>query len=255
MTAGGALLVLLHGLGGNRAVWDPLIRLLPGSPVGAPPKATAARGPGWLALDLPGHGAAAPLPAYTYRACAEAVAAAIPGHADVTVLGHSFGGVVGLALAALRPVRSVVTVGMRAQWPAEFVATLAGLAAKPPRQFHTREQAAAFLLRINALDGLLGPDSGFARHGTAADTAEGWGLRNDPRTYRIGAPPFDDLLAAAGDAGTTMTLAHGETDPMVAIGDYDELAARHGARIAVLPGLGHNAHVQDPAAVLGLLRT
>lgn len=253
MTTGEPLLVLLHGLGGNRAVWDPLTRLLADGRLDATPEATGARGPGWLALDLPGHGVAAPLPAYTYRACAEVVASALPADADVTVLGHSFGGVVGLALAGLRPVRAVRTVGMRSQWPAEFVATLAGLADKPPRHFATREQAAAFLLRINALDGLLGSDSGFARHGTVADGDGGWCLSNDPRAFGLPAPPFDDLLTAARDAGTAVTLAHGESDAMVATGDYDELAARHDVRIVVLPGLGHNAHVQDPVAVLGLL--
>ena len=45
-----------------------------------------------------------------------------------------------------------------------------------------------------------------------------------------------------------MVLARGEHDPMVS---HDQLAALV-ADPVTLPGLGHNAHVEDPAAVLAL---
>lgn len=238
-------LLLLHGLGGNAGAWSRTAALLGGG--------SQLTGPGWLAVDLPGHGYAAPLPEYSYQACAHAVSHELPPDAPVDVLGHSFGGVVGLALAGLRPVRSVVTVGMRVVWPPEFVAGLVALAAKPPRSFAERAAAAAFLLRINGLDDLLGEDSEFVRRGLSEDPDGRYWLRHDARVFGVGEPPFDELLATATATGTTVTLAHGAHDAMVAVGDYSGLAARYGASPAVLPGLGHNAHVEDPSAVLDLL--
>lgn len=234
----GALLVLLHGLGGNSGVWSGLLPLLSGQR--------------WLAVDLPGHGRSPELPSYSYLGCAEAVAAALPEDTDVVVLGHSFGGAVGLALAGLRPVDRVVTVGMRSIWPAEFTASLAALAAKPPRTLENRDDAAAFLLRINGLGDFLTADSEFARRGLRAE-GNRWRVAQDPRSFGVGEPPFDSLFGAAVGGGASVTVAHGERDPMVAVGDYDEFAVRYGVDVVVLPGLGHNAHVQSPEAITGLL--
>lgn len=234
----GPLLVLLHGLSGNSGVWSSLLPHLSGRR--------------WLAVDLPGHGRSPALAAYTYANCADAVDAVLPDDDEVVVLGHSFGGVVGLALAAVRPVDRVVTVGMRTVWPPEFTATLDGLAAKPARGFGSRDAAAAFLLRINALDEFFTGDSDLVARGiVGAET--GWRLAQDPRTYGVGEPPFDTLFAGAVGTGTAVTVAHGEHDVMVAVGDYDQFAARYGVGVVVLPGVGHNAHVESPASVVGLL--
>lgn len=253
-------ILLLHGLGANAGVWTGVAELL--SPGGGQSTERGLAGGGWLAPDLPGHGYADPLPAYTYPACAEVLAAALPADDPIDVLGHSFGGVVGLALAQLRPVRSVVTVGMRVVWPAEFVAGLAGLAAKPPHAFSSRGEAAAFLLRVNALDALVDEHGEFVRRGLREDADGRWWLRHDPRAFGVGEPPFDALLAASTAAGTAVTLAHGTGDAMVGVGDYDSLVAfgdddsrvaLPAATVAALSGLGHNAHVEDPSAVLALL--
>lgn len=233
-------LVLLHGLGGNAGVWDGAGRLL--GHVTADD--TGLRGPGWLAPDLAGHGYAERWPSYSYPDCAAAVAAVLPPEGPVDVLGHSFGGAVGLALAGLRPVRSVVTVGMRVVWPSEFVAALAGLAAKPPRSFADRDEAAAFLLRVN---GLRSAAPEFLDRGLRTDADGRWWLTHDPASFAVGEPPVARWLATAGD--TSVTMARGAGDQMVADGDYEG----YGVATATLPDLGHNAHVEDPAAVLALL--
>lgn len=233
----GPLLVLLHGIGGNSGAWSGLLPLLSGRR--------------WIAVDLPGHGRSPALPSYSYVGYAEAVAAALPYADDVAVLGHSFGGAVGLALAAVRPVRVVITVGMRAIWPAEFTASLDSLAVKPVRTFASRAEAATFLLRINGLGDFLDADSEFVERGIVGGES-GWRLAQDPRSFGSGEPPFDALFGGAVSADTAVTVSHGERDPMVAVGDYDEYAT-HGLTVVVLPGLGHNAHVEDPPAVAGLL--
>lgn len=96
----GEPLVLLHGLGGSSANWALL----------APRLAERRR---VVIVDLPGHGRSAPLPAApgvgTY---ADRVAALLEriGAEGAVVVGHSFGGVVGLRLAARHPalVRALV---------------------------------------------------------------------------------------------------------------------------------------------------
>jgi pimeloyl-ACP methyl ester carboxylesterase len=89
--SGDPLLVLLHGLGATGDVW-----------VGWRPW-LAQRWPGrWIAPDLPGHGGSPPLAVYTFDGFAGAVAGIVPPGARAVVLGHSLGGVVGLALAQWR---------------------------------------------------------------------------------------------------------------------------------------------------------
>ena len=51
------------------------------------------------------------------------------------------------------------------------------------------------------------------------------------------------------EARAQITLARGEHDPLVT----DDQLARLQATRVTLPGLGHNAHVEDPAAVAALL--
>ena len=105
------VLLLLHGLGATGDVWDGWQPL------------PARRWPGrWLAPDLPGHGGSRPLPSYTFDALAAAVASIASGGARTVVLGHSLGGVVGLALASGRfsvPVQAVIGLGIKVAWTQE----------------------------------------------------------------------------------------------------------------------------------------
>jgi pimeloyl-ACP methyl ester carboxylesterase len=93
-------LVLLHGLGGSRSNWAFL----------APELARTRR---VLVVDLPGHGRSSALPAAPgLGPYADRVAKLLEeeGLAPADVVGHSFGGLVGIRLAVRRPelVRSLV---------------------------------------------------------------------------------------------------------------------------------------------------
>src|SRR2546421_11281236 len=133
--SGEPLLVLLHGLGATSDVWGGWWPLL------------ARRWPGrWLAPDLPGHGGSPPLAAYTFDGYAAAVAGIVPPGARVVVLGHSLGGVVGLALASGRfpvPVQAVLGLGVKGGWGGGDLGRAQAGAPPPPARVASRGEAAA----------------------------------------------------------------------------------------------------------------
>ncbi len=73
-----------------------------------------------------------------------------------------------------------------------------------------------------------------------------WRLAMDPGAFAVGAPDMARLLA---QSQAPVTLARGEHDPM----NTDEQLARLGAVAVTLPGLGHNAHVENPELSIALL--
>lgn len=239
--AGGPTLLLLHGLGATGAVWDGLGALLPGHWPGS-----------WVVPDLPGHGRSAPLRRYSFGGLAAAVAGALEPETaagtPVVVLGHSLGGVVALALGSgwfgVRP-SAVGGLGIKVRWSAEELARAAELAARPSRTFATREEAVERALKMAGLAGLVLP--GDRRVDAAVVPSErGWRLTLDPAAFTVGAPDMDGLLAAAR---APVLLAAGEHDPMSPVEHLRPLVPEP----VVLKGLGHNAHVEDPAAFVPLL--
>jgi pimeloyl-ACP methyl ester carboxylesterase len=227
--SGGPVVLLLHGLGATAEVWDGLAELLPGA---------------WVAPDLPGHGGSPPLARYTFAAVADAVAELVDP-AGTVIVGHSFGGVVGLHLAARPGVRAVVGLGIKVAWTGEELARASALAARDPAWFDTRADAVARHLRLSGLDGLVPPDAPAAAAGVVGEDGR-WRPALDPRAFGVGDPEVAALLAAAP---VPVLLARGEHDAMVGAAQLRTLAPD----AVDLPGLGHNAHVQDPAAVAALL--
>ncbi|WBB69897.1 alpha/beta fold hydrolase [Micromonospora sp. WMMD812] len=230
------VLVLLHGMGATGEVWLPWAPLLerwwPGR---------------WLAPDLAGHGWAPPLPGYSFAALADRVATALAPTDRLVVLGHSLGGVVGLALAARAgglPVDAVIGLGIKAVWSEAELAKARDLADRPVTWFASRDEAARRYLRVSGLAGLLAPDHPVVEGGLRQVDGR-WRLAMDPGAFAVGEPNLPALLAATD---VPVLLARGEHDPMVTDAQLKEL----GVPVATLPGLGHNAHVEDPAAVLAL---
>ncbi|MFI6226009.1 alpha/beta fold hydrolase [Micromonospora echinospora] len=235
---GQPVLLLLHGLAANGAVWDgwrPVLRQ---------------RWPGrWLAPDLPGHGGSDPLDDYTFHTLATAVARILDPGQRLVVLGHSLGGVLGLTLAGggfALPIEAVVGLGVKVAWGEEELTRFAALAQRPVTWFDSRAEATARYLRISGLDGLLDPTSPTVDAGLRSEDGR-WRLALDPSAFAVGAPDMAGLLAGSR---AEVTLARGERDQMVS---HEQLTQLVPAPVA-LPGLGHNAHVEDPAAVFELLR-
>jgi pimeloyl-ACP methyl ester carboxylesterase len=225
------VLILLHGLGATGDIferWRPLL---------------AQAWPGrWVAPDLPGHGGSPALPAYTFDSLAAAVALLVEPDGRTVVFGHSLGGVVGLLL---QPVRAVVGLGIKIEWSADELQRARAIAERPAVWYPTRAEAAARHLRVSGLVGLLEPDDPAVDAGLRARDGQ-WGLALDATAFAVGAPDMPGLLAGTG---ATVVLARGADDPM----NTDEQIAGLGVPPVTLPGLGHNAHVENPAACLELL--
>jgi pimeloyl-ACP methyl ester carboxylesterase len=235
--SGEPVLVLLHGLGATGDVWNRWRPLL------------ARHWPGrWLAPDLPGHGGSPPLPGYTFGSLAAPVAGLVPAGDRAVVLGHSLGGVAGLELSSGRfavRVEAVIGLGIKVVWEQEELARARALAGREPAWFASRDEAAARYLRISGLTGLLSPGDPAVDAGLRQARGR-WRLAMDPGAFGVGAPDMAGLLARSQ---APVILARGENDPM----NTDAQLARLGTPTVTLPGLGHNAHVEDPSQVVTLV--
>lgn len=229
-----SVLLLLHGLGATGEVWHGLLeRAWPGEV---------------LAPDLPGHGRSPRLADYTFESMTASVASGVPRGRPVVVLGHSLGGVLALELACGEYGVDVVAaggLGIKLRWSEAELAKAAEVAGRPERVFATREEAVDRWLKVSGLAGLVPADSPRVDAGVRpAD--DGWRVAVDPRAFGVGAPDVPALLARA--KGRTV-LAAGERDPMCPREHLLD-ASPDGV---ILPGVGHNAHVEDPSTLWPLL--
>ena len=235
--SGEPVLLLLHGLGATGDVWQGWRPLL------------ARRWPGrWLAPDLPGHGGSPPLSGYSFESLAAAIAGIADAGAPTVVLGHSLGGVVGLALAGGgfdMPVQAVIGLGIKVAWTEEELGRARAVAQRSPAWFASRDEAATRYLRISGLAGLLAAGSPAVDAGLREQHGR-WRLAMDPGALAVGAPDMAQLLARTQ---APVTLARGEHDAM----NTGEQLTRLGVPAVTLPGLGHNAHVQSPHLSITLL--
>lgn len=235
--SGQDLLVMLHGLGATGAVWSALCA-----------NAASHWGGRWLVLDLPGHGQSGRQPSYALGQCAATVAHAVLPRLDsqgrLVVLGHSFGGVIGLALATgwfgVMPDR-VFAAGIKVSWTDDEVRRLQTLATQPARLFETEAEARDRYLKVSGLAPVAAPDSAAVARGIASE-GHAWRLAMDPAANGVGKPPLRDLV---GLARCPIHLAVGQNDAMVTL---EETRSIDPAATDLGPH-GHNVMVEAPEAV------
>jgi pimeloyl-ACP methyl ester carboxylesterase len=243
-------MVLLHALGLSRHSWDPVVPAL-------------ATHFDVHAIDLPGFGDAARLPADidpSPVALARAVAAQLDaaGIRAPHVVGNSIGGWVALELARIRPVASLTLLAPAGMWPAAT-----------PRYCRYSLRTTRWLTRHGApiLDRLVRYRVGRLlvlgqSHGRPARISVAQ-ARAAIRCMGT-APGFDATLAATinnryvpdGALEVPTTVAYGTRDrilPRRSWRDADRLPA--GTVIATLPRCGHIPMYDDPAAVAHLIMT
>jgi pimeloyl-ACP methyl ester carboxylesterase len=230
-------ILFLHGLGATAAVWS-----------GARQALEERGGRRWVMLDLAGHGGSDWQPFYSAGQLAGQIAQTIRLEPAPLIVGHSLGAYVGLALASgwfgIR-VRAVLGIGPKITWPEADLEAARGLAARPVRCYATEDEAVARYRRVSGLGEELAPGREALARGVL-HTPDGWRLAQDPGTFAAAGAPFASLASAAQ---ARVALARGERDPMVSL---EELRA-HAPLAYDIRGAGHNAHVEDPRAVLELI--
>jgi pimeloyl-ACP methyl ester carboxylesterase len=231
--------LLLHGLGATAAVWKSVRRAL------------QERGTmRWLAADLGGHGGSEWQSFYSVGEFAAQLAELVQQQQirELFIVGHSLGAYVALALASGWfgiGVRGVLGIGPKISWPAADLQAARELAARPVRWYPTEEEAWTRYRRVSGLTAEIAPGEEWLARG-AVKAESGWRLAQDPRTFAVAGAPFASLAASAT---APLMLARGERDPMVSL---QELRT-HAPQARDIPGAGHNAHIENPGAVVALL--
>jgi pimeloyl-ACP methyl ester carboxylesterase len=235
--SGDAVVLLLHGLGATGDVWQGVHEELANGPCR------------WITPDLPGHGGSAPLAKYTYAHHAIALAELIEDEEQVVVLGHSLGGVLGLTLSSGWfgvSVDRTCGLGIKVAWSAAELAGAQAWSTKPNKLYTRRAEAAERYLKVSGLGGLVDPDDPRVDAGLV-ETRDGWRLAFDPAAFAIGRPDVPGLVAAS------------QAETLLAVGEHDQMCSPEQLKeidedAVVLPGLGHNAHVEDPKAAANLVK-
>jgi pimeloyl-ACP methyl ester carboxylesterase len=231
----GPRLVLLHPLGADRHVWEPVLE-----------RVAAEREV--IAVDLPGFGDSAALNGAgppTPAALASAVAEALPG--PFHVAGNSLGGWVALELAAAGYALSVTAIAPAGLWPEPLA----------PRRGTARTLARAIR---PALPALVRPTGGrrLALAGTVAhpERVPPAAALRLVRAY-ADAPGFEAVNREMRARRFTR-LEHIRVPVTLAWPEHDRLVARPAhlpptVRSVALPGAGHVPTWDEPEAVAALL--
>ncbi|MEV4262727.1 alpha/beta hydrolase [Kribbella sp. NPDC049584] len=232
-----APLLLIHGSGASGACWAPMIPAL-------------AERHHVVTIDLPGLGSSAPVTSYDIPAQAGRVAAMIDGLGlgPLTVVGHSSGGYVATSLAEQRPdlVTSMV-----------LLSTGPGLEALLPQPAIIRALSGPPLGRLTWA---LRSDK-LIRKGISATCAVHVDIPDELIADLRGLPyrDFVDVLRCNGEyisersvperlakLDVPLLVVFGAADPRWDPASANEYAVVPGARIELLPGIGHVTPLEAP---------
>lgn len=229
------VLILLHGAGGNQAMWNPVRRHLD---------------PRWrvVALDLPGHGSKSD-GHYTLEGAVETVAAEVRrlAPARVVLVGDSLGGYTSMASALALPPERVagLAIGGCTQ----------NMTGKTLRQLRTRK----FMMRV--MSALLGPKRLVAKSADAivkkgilgradADALVAGGMRLAAWGEAVDSLANRDFLADVPKIAAPILFINGDKDKGPVAGEAEFLAAARHADVARLP-CEHGVSLWMPAEFAG----
>ena len=244
-TPGAPAVLLIHGTGGSTAWWDPMIPQLAGIYR-------------VIRIDLLGHGkSASPAGGYDIPTHARRVGAALDrlGAGQVTVIGHSTGGSVATALAEQRPgaVTALALINTGPSPDADLDQGLPGrllLAPLPGRLlWGLRTDAtirnamrSAFTRPVEIPDAIIASARGMTYRAVAGT------MRGSLNYLRQRSVPA--RLAALG---LPVLVIFGTDDKRWRSSSAAAYRAVPGARVELLPGVGHTPMMEDPQTTGALL--
>jgi pimeloyl-ACP methyl ester carboxylesterase len=251
----GPLIVLVHGITGNSAQWEPVMEILRD-------RYTV------FAPDLLGHGESAkPRGDYSLGAYASGIRDLLIGLAaePATVVGHSLGGGIAMQLAYQFPERCGRLVLISSGGIAREVHPLLRAASLPGSEIVLPLLTHARLLDAGAAVGRLLGRFGLRAGPDIAEGARGYASLNDSEaraaflhTIRAVIDPFGQRISAVdrlylAEAMPSL-IVWGEKDPIIPAA-HGELAhtAMPGSRFELIPDAGHFPQVTDPIRIAHLL--
>ena len=236
--AGETTYLLLHGQGATGDTWHSVRDIIEQEKAGQ-----------WVIPDMRGHGRSDWAPSYGFGEHSTDIANLIRDRERVIIIGHSMGGIIGLALATGwfgASIAGVVVIGTIFDWTEDHTAKMHAIGGKPSRWFEARDEAIERYLKVSGLFGIVPPDTPMAAAGIYQEDDK-YRLAADNAVATVGGP-WMELLA--GVLKCPIVLAVGEHDKMVDIKDY--LAVDKNA--VTIPNVGHNTHVEDPQATWDLVK-
>jgi pimeloyl-ACP methyl ester carboxylesterase len=241
----GEPLLLIHGLGGSRSIWEPVVGLLD-------PEREA------IAIDIPGFGEAEPLPPGIEPTAANLARAlheqcAERGVERPHVAGNSLGGWVALEMGRFGWAASVTALSPAGLWPRPLGAPAGGngrmlLRGSPWVKLARPLMAPAFLLpatRRLAFQAIAAHPERIPPS-AARQLVLGWldGEGYDGANRAMRSHVFDP---SGYPREVPVTIAWAELDRLVGPPGPERRPA--GARFLVLPGVGHTPTWDDPELV------
>jgi pimeloyl-ACP methyl ester carboxylesterase len=244
----GAPLVLLHGIGGARQVWDPVIGPL-------------AEQFDVLAIDLPGFGESKPLPdnVEPSPAVLTASVASLLDEMNITaphVAGNSLGGWIALELAGIRPVASLALLSPAGLWR-NTSPRYDRISLRATRYFAEHATGPLSRLMKYRLGRILVLGQSHGRPARLSPEYARWAIRE------MGTCPGFDATMRACESRRYVSGPPIDAPVTVEFGSRDFILLPHqsrrldklppGTRVETLRGCGHVPMGDDPRAVAGFI--
>lgn len=230
--------LLLHGLGATGDVWHGVRDQIETNNTGR-----------WVIPDMRGHGRSDWTKTYGLGEHSNDMAKLVRDREKIVIIGHSMGGLVGLALATGwfgLNIIGIAVIGTIIKWTSSETERYSNLAKKPIRWFDSHEEALERYLKVSGLYGLVSENSSQATSGIIEENGR-FRLAADNATGTIGGPWMSALIKIVE---CPLVLAAGEYDTIVTAEHYSPFKKE----AVTIPGVAHNAHVESPPAIINLLK-